>query len=64
MKSAKWTVGSYKFCKSHAKSLKIDDVPVISNWSKIQYEGNGSSSSNNTSDDECLPLPITKTVFK
>ena len=64
MKSAKWTVGLYKFCKSHAKSLKIDDVPVISNWSKIQYEGNGSSSSNNTSDDECLPLPITKTVFK
>lgn len=64
MKSAKWTLGSYKFCKSHAKSLKIDNVPIIYNWSKVQYNVNNSSSSNNTSDDESSPLPITKTVFK
>ena len=65
MKTAKWTVGSYKFCKSHAKRLKIDDVPVISNWTNIQYKDTSSSStSNSTSDDECSPLPISKTIFK
>lgn len=64
MKSAKWKVGSYKFCKSHAKSLKIDSVPIISNWSKVPCSVSNDSSSNNTSDDESSPLPITKTVFK
>jgi|TARA_R110002153_G_scaffold30588_2_gene93864 hypothetical protein len=64
MKSAKWKVGSYKFCKSHAKSLKIDSVPIISNWRKVPCNVSNDSSSNNTSDDESSPLPITKTVFK